>query len=95
MQYRKLLHSNKICLGLTGAAWIATMVFRFMVQHEEIPPSDWLLWIVCNNLMIGGFCYQLGMLTFGDRAATAKKLSWFHRILGAVRKPDSRAKPRV
>lgn len=74
---RKLLrHSNVICLTLTGVAWLATIGVRFMWLHEQVPPSDWLLWTICNNLMVAGFAYQLGVISFRHEG---RKRRWFKR----------------
>jgi hypothetical protein len=62
---RKLVqHSNIICVTLTGLAWIATLVVRFWLLKQQLPPGDWILWVVSNNFMIAGFAYQLGVISF-------------------------------
>src|ERR1700753_543137 len=62
---RKMLqHSNILCVAITGLLWLATIIYRFVLVNQHIPPSDWVMWIVCNNLMIAGLSYQLGVISF-------------------------------
>ena len=74
MWRKLLLHGNIICLSLTGLAWLVTIVVRFILLNEHVPPNDWLLWTVCNNAMIAGFAYQLGVISFRHEA---KRRHWF------------------
>lgn len=72
---RKLVkHANLLCVVLTGLAWLVTLVVRFLLLKQQLPPGDWLLWVVCNNLMIAGFAYQLGVLSL-----RRNKRKWFRR----------------
>lgn len=74
---RKLLrHSNLLCLILTGVAWLATIVARFWLLNMQVPSDDWLLWIVSNNIMVAGFAYQLGVISFRREGERRK---WFRR----------------
>lgn len=81
MWRKLLLHSSIACLFLTGLAWLVTIIVRFVLLDQQLPPNDWLLWVVCNNLMIAGFAYQLGVISFRREA---KRRRWFRR------KPHSR-----
>lgn len=72
---RKLLGSNAFCLAVTGILWIATIIVRFVLAGLQIESWDWLVWIACNNLMVAGFAYQLGVITFKGPVKRSRLLS--------------------
>jgi hypothetical protein len=71
-----LAHSNIICVTLTFLVWVVTIVYRFAIANQQVPPDDWVLWVITNNLMVAGFSYQLGVIAFRREG---KKRRWFKR----------------